>query len=164
MASRSKCWYCGGMRQLKTIICVIFLTAGIAHAAPNPFPVDPAPGPTLIPTTPTIGFAQSSMDTAEGRGPAQVAVTLDQATSNQVSVFYKVSGTAMGNGDYQLQNGVLTFAPGQTRNTLTIPITNDTKAEGDETVTITLSDPQNAMLGQTLFTLTIHDNDPVPPS
>lgn len=152
------------MTKLKLAICVILLTAGIALAAPNPFPVDPAPSPTLIPTTPTIGFAQSTSETTEGRGPASVTVTLDQATRNQVSVFYKVSGTAMGNGDYQLQNGVLTFAPGQTRNTLTIPITNDTQAEWDETVTITLSDPQNAMLGQSMFTLTIHDNDQAPTS
>lgn len=137
----------------------LVLLATIAFAAPNPYPVDAAPGPVLIPTTPTISFAQSVAETAEGRGPAQVTIALDQATSNQVSVFYKVSGTAMGNGDYQLQNGVLTFAPGQTRNTLTIPITDDTKAEGDETVTITLSDPQNAMLGQSVFTLTVHDND-----
>lgn len=58
-----------------------------------------------------------------------------------------------------MQNGVITFAPGQTSNTLIVPIVDNAKPEGDETVIITLSEPQNAMMGQSMFTLTIHDND-----
>lgn len=128
-------------------------------AAPTPFPVDAPPGPMLIPTTPTIGFAQGSADVTEGQGPARITVSLSQPTSNQVSAFYRFTGTATLGGDYTMQNGIITFAPGQTSNTLEIPITDNSKPEGDETIIITLSEPQNAMLGQTMFTLTIHDND-----
>lgn len=128
-------------------------------AAPTPFPVDAPPGPMLIPTTPTIGFAQGTAAVTEGQGPARITVSLSQPTSNQVSAFYRLSGNASAGEDYQLQNGVITFAPGQTTNTLVMPIIDNSKPEGDETVTITLSEPQNAMLGQAFMTLTIHDND-----
>lgn len=149
----------GVMKKLLLMVLVVSCGSTPLMAAPNPFPVDAPPGPALIPTTPTIGFAQYSGDITEGQGPARIAVTLDQATSNQVSAFYRFTGTASLGGDYTMQNGVITFAPGQTTNTLVIPIVDNSKPEGDESVTITLSEPQNAMLGQSIFTLTIHDND-----
>lgn len=148
-----------GMQPLLCALFIVLLLSTPAMAAPNPFPVDPMPTAPLIPTTPTIGFSQSEADVTEGQAPARITIVLSQATSNQVSVFYRVSGTAGAGGDYQLQNGVITFAPGQTTNTLVIPVTDDTKTEGDETVMITLTEPQNAMLGQSIFTLTIRDND-----
>lgn len=149
----------GVMKKLLMLFLVASWASTPLIAAPNPFPVDAPPGPVLIPTTPTIGFAQSAGDVTEGQGPARITVQLSQATSNQVSAFYRFSGTALAGVDYTMMNGFITFAPGQTTNTLVIPITNDTKPEGDETVTIILSEPQNAMLGQSMFTLTIHDDD-----
>lgn len=148
-----------GMQTLLRTLFIVLLIGSPAMAAPNPFPVDPLPGAALIPTTPTIGFAQSSSEATEGQSPARITISLSQPTSNQVSAFYRISGTATSAGDYQLQNGVITFAPGQTTSAIVIPITDDAKPEGDETVTITLTEPQNALLGQSMFTLTIHDND-----
>lgn len=142
-----------------SLFLAALLLASPVIAAPNPYPVDPPPGPMLIPTTPTISFSQSSADVTEGQGSARITVTLDQTTSNQVSAFYRFTGTATVGGDYTMQNGIITFAPGQTSNTLVVPIVDNMKPEGDETIIITLSEPQNAMLGQTTFTLTIHDND-----
>lgn len=147
------------MTIFSAFFLVVLLLATPAMAAPTPFPVDAPPPPMLIPTTPTIGFAQSSGDVTEGQGPARITVSLSQATSNQVSAFYRLSGTATIGSDYQLQNGIITFAPGQAATTLVIPIIDDSKPEGDEAVIITLTEPQNAMLGQSMFTLTIHDND-----
>lgn len=147
------------MKKLLLMVLVATFGSTPLMAAPNPFPVDAPPGPTLIPTTPTIGFTQSASDVTEGQGPARVTISLSQATSNQVSAFYRISGNASVGSDYELQNGVITFGPGQTSNTLVIPVTDNGKPEGDETVIITLTEPQNAMLGQSIFTLTIHDND-----
>lgn len=147
------------MKKILLMALVVYCGSTPLMAAPNPFPVDAPPGPVLIPTMPIIGFTQSSGEITEGQGPARVTISLDQATSNQVSAFYRFSGTALAGVDYTMLNGFITFAPGQTINTLVIPITNDAKPEGDETVFIILSEPQNAMIGQSMFTLTIHDND-----
>ncbi len=148
---------------MRTFFIVILLGSS-ATAAPTPFPVDAPPGPVLIPTTPTIGFAKGTGEITEGQGPARVTISLSQVTSNQVSVFYRISGNASLGSDYEMQNGVIIFAPGQTSNTLSIPITDNGKPEGDEMVIITLTGPQNAMLGQPMFTLTIHDDDQAPAS
>jgi len=45
-----------------------------------------------------------------------------------------------------------------------VPISNDAADEGEETVTISLSDPHNAVLGSAAsLTLTITDDDGLPP-
>jgi hypothetical protein len=54
----------------------------------------------------------------------------------------------------------LSFPPGETVLTFTVPITDDITAEGSETVNLTLSDPVSATLGQSSATLTIVDTLP----
>ncbi|MFN2129772.1 MAG: Calx-beta domain-containing protein, partial [Anaerolineae bacterium] len=51
----------------------------------------------------------------------------------------------------------ISFPPGETTKTFTVPITDDTIAEGAETVNLTLSSPVSATLGQSSATLTIVD-------
>src|SRR5207245_4432941 len=64
--------------------------------------------------------------------------------------------------DYTLAAGTLTFTAGQTNKTIAITIVNDIRDEEDETVEVTLSSPTNAVLGTTVHTYTILDNDPPP--
>ncbi len=45
--------------------------------------------------------------------------------------------------------GTLTFNAGITTQTITIPILNDSVSEADETFSLTLSNPTNALLGST---------------
>ena len=79
-------------------------------------------------------------------------MTVDYATSD---------GTATAGSDYTDTHGTLTFAAGETSKTFTIPITDDTAVEGNESLVVTLSNPTGgATLGsQNLSTLTIQDND-----
>jgi hypothetical protein len=42
----------------------------------------------------------------------------------------------------------VTFAPGETSKTISIPVIGDTKMEGRETFTVVLSDASNATLGR----------------
>jgi len=80
-----------------------------------------------------------------------------------VAVDYAVTGgTATGGGvDYTLSAGSLSFAPGETSKTISASINDDTQSEPDETVVVTLNNPQNAGLGSiTSLTLTIADNEP----
>jgi Ca2+-binding RTX toxin-like protein len=56
---------------------------------------------------------------------------------------------------------VVNFLANETSNVITIPITNDSLAEGNETINLTLSNPTNGfnLAGQTTATLTITEND-----
>jgi hypothetical protein len=79
-----------------------------------------------------------------------------------VQVDYAVTGgTASGGGvDYNLTDGTLMFTPGVITQPLEITVTDDSEPETDETVVISLSNPQNAGLGSpSVFTLTILAND-----
>ncbi|HYG80257.1 MAG TPA: Calx-beta domain-containing protein, partial [Pyrinomonadaceae bacterium] len=62
--------------------------------------------------------------------------------------------------DYTRLAGTLRFLDGETTKTLTLFVTNDALAEGNETVNITLSNPRGALLGSRKTTIvTITDND-----
>jgi hypothetical protein len=83
----------------------------------------------------------------EGAGQAVFTVTLSKPSKDPVSVSYTTSdGTATGSADYTPVTGVLTFAPGETSKTITVPVLNDTVYEGAETFKLTLSNPVNAGL------------------
>ena len=58
-------------------------------------------------------------------------------------------GTATAGRDYVATAGSLTFAPGQTRRTITVLVIGDRISEADETFRIGLSSPLNATLSAT---------------
>jgi len=94
---------------------------------------------------------------------AAVVVTLDSASALPVTVNYTTSdGTAIAGNDYTFDNGTLTFAP--TVQSITVPITILTDAidEENETFTLSLSSPTNAVLGTASGTITISDDDSAP--
>ena len=88
-------------------------------------------------------------------------VKLSHASGNTVQVSYAVTGgTATAGQDYTLAAGTLTFPPGEQYRTIPIVIVNDAVGEPHETVTVTLSNPVQAGLGErTSYTYTIDDND-----
>jgi hypothetical protein len=106
---------------------------------------------------------------AENAGGATLNVRLSQTSAQTVTVRYGATGGSATNGeDYTLAAGMLTFAPGQTSQRISVPISNDETAEADETVVITLGSPSNAELGERFSaTLTIADDEaptPLPPT
>ncbi len=71
-------------------------------------------------------------------------------------------GTATAGADYTAVGETVTFAPGQTTQTLRVLITKDLLKEGDETLTLGLRSPSNAGIGApSQATLTILANDAV---
>jgi hypothetical protein len=73
---------------------------------------------------------------------ATVTVTLSAAYDQEVRVDYAtVNGTATEGTDYRATTGTLTFAPGQTTATITVPVYGDRVAEGDEYFYVQLSNP-----------------------
>src|SRR5439155_472849 len=61
--------------------------------------------------------------------------------------------------DYTATNGVVTFNPGQTSQTINVPVTCDSLDEANETFTVTLSSPVNATITTAAGTATIIDDD-----
>jgi hypothetical protein len=80
-------------------------------------------------------------------------VTVDYFTSD---------GTAKAIGDYQPVNGTLTFSPGQTTKTITVPVVGDTVPESTESFFVNLMNPTNAAIAIAQGTGTIIDNDASP--
>ena len=71
------------------------------------------------------------------------------------------NGTAAAGSDYTATSGTLTFSPGETSQTIKVPINDDTAVEPNETFTVTLSTPVNATLGAIpRHTYTITNDDP----
>jgi hypothetical protein len=139
---------------LLVLLCTPIPAQNVYNQAPFTEPLQ-----TVIPT---VGFAKDSHAGTEGGPPVRIDIVLSQATNQQVSVFYTTTGAASPGRDYALTNGLITFAPGQTTQTLIIPIVDDRLTEGEETLILSLTNPQNAMLGQSMTTLTIQDNDKLP--
>ena len=77
----------------------------------------------------------------EGAGNLDVVVSLSTASAKPVTVDYAVAaGTATAGADYTaVADGTLTFAPGTTAQTVSVPVLDDELHEPDETLTLTLS-------------------------
>ncbi len=109
-------------------------------------------------------FSVESYTVDEGAGTATITVKRTGLTTGATSVHFATSdGTATAGQDYDPAQGVLNFAAGETERTFTVPITEDTLDEPDETVNLTLSGPDpapGARLGTpSTAVLTIVDND-----
>ncbi|MBW8878653.1 MAG: DUF1929 domain-containing protein [Acidobacteria bacterium] len=108
-----------------------------------------------------LALSSSSYATGEA-GPAVVAVTRSGGSTGTVTVQYSTAdGTARAGSDYTATSGTLTFAAGETRKVLSVPILNDAVQEPDESFTVTLSNPTGgASLGSPqTATVTIVDDD-----
>ena len=102
------------------------------------------------------------VEALEDVGSMSFDVTLDQASTDVVTLDWATSdGTAEAPGDYEATtSGQLTFAAGQTKQTLEVTIVDDAVDEAEEeTFTVTLSNAVNADLGVASATGTITDND-----
>ncbi len=88
-------------------------------------------------------------------------VTLSTASTQPVTVAYATgTGTATAGSDYQAASGTLTFAPGETSKTITVPVIGDRLPEPNETFSVNLSSPTNATIADGQGVGTILDDEP----
>ena len=79
-----------------------------------------------------------------------------------VKVDWAISdGTATAGEDYTAASGTLTFNPGETVKTISISVLEDDATDGEETLTLTLSNPAGVELTDAEATGTISDVEPV---
>src|SRR5262249_27941984 len=89
----------------------------------------------------TLQFSAAAYSVSENQGTATITVTRTGGSNVPVSVNYATSdGTATG-ADYTASSGTLSFGIGETSKTFTVPITDDTLVEGNETINLTLAGP-----------------------
>lgn len=108
----------------------------------------------------TIGFTQSALVLSEGDGAAVLTVVRNGDVSQTSTVNYVTSdSTARAGSDYALTGGTLTFLPGETNKTISVPIIDDSVAEVTESFTLFLSNATNATVPTNNVAITIVDND-----
>ena len=96
---------------------------------------------------------------------ARFTVRLSPASEQTVTVSYRTaSGTAVAGRDFDTASGTLTFAPGNTRQSIAVPTREDDLDEPNETFTVRLNNAIGATLEDGSATGTIVDDDvSVPP-
>ena len=113
----------------------------------------------------TFDFSSDTYSVNENGTTQTIAVTRTGGTNVPASVSYGTSdGSATAGSDYTSTSGTLNFLSGETSKTFTIPITDDTLLEGNETVNLSLTNATNgASLGtQNTAILTVIDTTPTP--
>ena len=110
------------------------------------------------------GDAEPSLSVADASGPEDGTVDFEVALTSEsgfiVSVEYATEDrTATQGSDYTATTGTLTFQPGEATKTVTVSPLDDAYSEGDETFTLTLSNPAKAVIDDGEATGTIQDND-----
>ncbi|MEP7082704.1 MAG: choice-of-anchor Q domain-containing protein, partial [Chloroflexota bacterium] len=113
----------------------------------------------LIPVTASITDV-SVIEGNSGTVDAVFTVTLSRASTGTVSfAFATANGTATGPSDYQAATGTVTFAPGDTSETITVRVVGDTVDEPNETFVVDLSAPVGAAIADGQGTGTILDDE-----
>ena len=109
-------------------------------------------------TAATLAISNASI--TEG-GTLVFTVTRSGTTSTAVSASYNTAGgTATSGSDFTAASGTVSFAAGQTSQTISVATIDDALSESSETLTVTLSSPTGgATITTTTGTGTINDND-----
>ena len=128
-------------------------------------------GRTTTAVTPDLGFTGSTTPLIVNESAGTVAIPLSirnaNATASTVQAIVAPLGTATAGADFTFATAqTITFAPGSTTATLTLPIADDATAEAAEYFTVRLQNPTNATLtaSATEFMVFIKDNDTQAPA
>ena len=111
-----------------------------------------------------VGIAVSDARVAEAEGALLAfAVMLSGAASGTVTVDYATAdGSAQSGVDYTAASGTLTFQAGESSKTIEVAVLDDDHDEGDETLTLTLSNVSGGQLTDAEASGTIENHDPMP--
>ncbi len=111
-----------------------------------------------------LSMAQRRFTRACESGSTAAAATVDYKTSDTAGLnnCNVVNGVASSRCDYALSVGTVRFAAGEASKTISIPLVDDSYAEGSESFSITLSNPSGGVLGAPASaTVSITDNESV---
>ena len=96
---------------------------------------------------PTLGFSEDSIFIVEERGEIEFKVKLSAESTVPIAVDWETeAGSAEADVDYTEASGTLTFAPGDTEETITVELIDDEILEQLETFTVRLSGTDDALV------------------
>ena len=118
---------------------------------------------TFVPGPASFSVADATVQEAPN-ATLDFVVTLDRARHETTTVAYATSdGTATAGADYTAESGTLTFAIGETEQTVSVPVLDDAIDDDGETVTLTLSTASApTRITRGTATGTIENADPLP--
>jgi hypothetical protein len=122
-------------------------------------------GRQLLSTVPVM-YSNSASATEHGTAPVPVnfTVLLTTPSSQPVTVNYQTSDATGKSGvDYTAAGGTLTFAPGQTKATITVTALPNLAATSNKAFSLNLSGAQGATLATSKLTGTIVEQNTPPP-
>src|SRR5262249_34222284 len=100
-------------------------------------------------SAPTVQLSQSHYVVREAEGSVELTLTLSKPSSQDVTVrLTTANGTALAGADFVAQDRVVTFAAGQTSQTVAVPLVVHQVVEPTEAFTGALSAPAGALIGQ----------------
>lgn len=113
-------------------------------------------------TLPVLRLSNSNLTVAENVGTATLNVTVDTSPSEVITVSYATAnGTAVSGSDYVQTTGTITFGVNDTTpKQISVPIIDDTAAEGTQSFLLQIFNPVSATLGTpSVASINITDND-----
>ena len=106
----------------------------------------------------SVSLSIADASGVETDGVLNFTVSLSGTSASTVTVDYQTqSGTATSPADFTAQSGTLTFNPGETSKTISVPLIDDGISEGPETFTVQLANASNALIGDGSAVGTIND-------
>ena len=109
-------------------------------------------------------FVQFLSATNSGFEGSSATVTVERVgfiTGTSTIQYSTGNGTAVAGSDYVATTGTLTFNPGDSLKSFTVPLTYDKLVEPDETITLTLTNPTGGLArGRQTAVLTVSDPFP----
>ncbi|MEW8049745.1 MAG: Calx-beta domain-containing protein [Candidatus Thiodiazotropha sp.] len=118
-----------------------------------------------VPAAGSLQFDLTSYQQTEGGTTASITVSRSGGSSGSINVDYATAdGTATAGSDYTSASGTISFADGVTSVSFQVMLLDDAVYEGDETLSLVLSNPTGGAVIGSLDTaqLTILDNDSAP--
>jgi hypothetical protein len=111
----------------------------------------------------TPSLAPSDRSVAESAGTVTIPVTLSAVSGQTVTVqFATANGTGVAGTDYTSASGSLTFNPGVTEQSVTVPVLNNSADQPDRTFVVNFTSPSNATVSPASATVTVVDDDATP--
>ncbi len=111
-----------------------------------------------------VGISVSDARVEEAAGAVLAfAVTLSRRASSPITINYATSdGSATAGADYTAASGILTIESGSSSGSIEVTVLDDSHNDGEETLTLTLSNASSGVLTDATATGTIENHDAMP--
>jgi hypothetical protein len=139
------------MTRIRVSLVSLLVTCGVIAYAPE------------AAAAKTVSVSDVSVNESDTAGTMTFTILLSKKSTRTVKVDYQTAaGTATAGTDYTTKSGTARIKPGKKKALVSVPIIGDNLSEFAETLTLTLSNPVRAVVGDGTSTGTIVDDEQHP--